>query len=777
MSSVLSRLVISVVGDNRELKKSLTDTEKQLNKQTKLIGDISKKMATAGKLMTLGITLPILGIGTAMAKTAMEAVESENLFEVSMGNMAKAARDWSVELSKSLGLNQYEIRQNVGTMNVMLKSMGLAEDASYDMAKGLTQLAYDMASFYNLNPEEAFQKLQAGITGETEPLKRLGIVINETAIKTYALKEGIIEQGETMTEQEKILARYGAIMEFTSAAQGDLARTMDSPSNKLKILQSRVKETATSFGMLLLPTVSKFLDIANTWAEKIQGLSEDKKQLIIRIALLAAAIGPAMIAISKMIQVVVGLRNAILLLSAAEKTSFLFKGGGLFIALAGAITQTGSSVQYMGDGLRKLETIIYRAETGFDRLKKGNEGYNEAVEKAQITNDELLLSIQGLADTYPLLADETVKVYESWKNGTITLDEYNIELKNLIENRNEYIVKSGEFDSSSQENAKSIEQLTDSFSKGEISIDEYINSMAGMEGITDDTTDAIDIFAQGLFTAYLNTINLRDGLEEARAKLAEYDKAVEENGKFSEEAKDKRDEFIRVLDSLSTNQIPAVINKQGELSTSDLALLGEWDLMVTKAGEMGISIPKEYEEMKKAAKTKVQDSQVLYFQNLKQSMYESAVEAANLRDEVAKLESKKITVSVEWKDSRPETWTMYKKGGVIGYASGGIIGHEGFIQPLLKASAGMITPSYDNGGILTMLHKNEVVLNSKQTRNLAELIFGLANTPQNIEGTGTGGQPINITNNIELDGEVIYQKTSKYLYDNQRSKQIGMGMR
>ena len=116
-------------------------------------------------------------------------------------------------------------------------------------------------------------------------------------------------------------------------------------------------------------------------------------------------------------------------------------------------------------------------------------------------------------------------------------------------------------------------------------------------------------------------------------------------------------------------------------------------------------------------------------------------------------------------------------GGIAGYMSGGVIGHDGFMQPLLSASSGLITPSFDNGGILSILHKNEVVLNSKQTRNLAELIFGLANTPQNIEGTGTGGQPINITNNIELDGEVIYQKTSKYLYDNQRSKQIGMGMR
>ncbi len=108
---------------------------------------------------------------------AMDAVESENLFEESMGGMADSAREWSKQLRKDLGLNEYEVRKNVATFNVMFDSMGISEDAAYDMATGMSQLAYDMASFYNLPTEEAFQKLQAGITGEAEPLKRLGILV------------------------------------------------------------------------------------------------------------------------------------------------------------------------------------------------------------------------------------------------------------------------------------------------------------------------------------------------------------------------------------------------------------------------------------------------------------------------------------------------------------------------------------------------------------------------------------------------------------------------
>ena len=101
---------------------------------------------------------------------AMDAVESENLFEVAMGSMAGDARKWSEETSKALGLNAYNVRKNVATYNSMLTSMGLTAQESLKISEGLTQLSYDMASFYNLKPEDAFEKLKSGISGEAEPL-------------------------------------------------------------------------------------------------------------------------------------------------------------------------------------------------------------------------------------------------------------------------------------------------------------------------------------------------------------------------------------------------------------------------------------------------------------------------------------------------------------------------------------------------------------------------------------------------------------------------------
>ena len=165
-----------------------------------------------GILAGMAIVSKLTSIGKASIAMAVDAVESENLFTVSMGNMADAAYKWSVETSKALGLNQYEVRKSIGTFNVMLGSMGLGADAAYDMAKGMTQLSYDMASFYNLKPEEAFQKLQAGISGETEPLKRLGILINETTDKAHAYKVGIAAVGSQLIVRRRGNNQVNAII-------------------------------------------------------------------------------------------------------------------------------------------------------------------------------------------------------------------------------------------------------------------------------------------------------------------------------------------------------------------------------------------------------------------------------------------------------------------------------------------------------------------------------------------------------------------------------------
>jgi hypothetical protein len=226
------------------------------------------------QLKTAGIAISAIGIPIALAtKSIIElganTVESENLFEVSMKGMANSARAWSEDLRKNLGLNTYDLRKNVGTFNVMFESMGSGKQAAYDMSTGLTKLAYDMASFYNLDPEVAFEKLRSGMSGEIEPLKQLGIIVNETTTKNYALKTGIIEQGQEMTEAQKVAARYAVILEQTSTAQGDLARTMDSPVNQMRVMRENMKQVASDLGNSLLPSFVQLLQIFKNVANSL----------------------------------------------------------------------------------------------------------------------------------------------------------------------------------------------------------------------------------------------------------------------------------------------------------------------------------------------------------------------------------------------------------------------------------------------------------------------------------------------------------------------------
>ena len=342
----------------QNFKNGLTATGEQLQKA----GD---KMVSVGRSLSTYVTAPMIAVGTATVKMAMDAIESENLFEVSMGKNAAAARKWSEGLQESLGLNEYAVRKNVSTFNVMLDSMGMGSKASYDMAAGLTQLSYDMSSFYNLKPEEAFLKLQSGISGEIEPLKRLGIVVNETTTKTYAYTHGIAKQGDELSEQQKILARYGVIMDATGKAQGDLARTIDSPTNQIRILGEQVKQLGIDFGMQLIPVVGTLIEKIKPFVEKLKNLVEwfknlqpEQQKMIEKLILFAVAGGPALVFVGNMAKAV---------------------NIGLIPALKGLFSTTGVVVSGI---LLIAATALYAIGT-FDKFKERL----DAISKGQRTHD------------------------------------------------------------------------------------------------------------------------------------------------------------------------------------------------------------------------------------------------------------------------------------------------------------------------------------------------------------------------------------------------------
>lgn len=250
------------------------------------LGKLKSGMAQAHRIVKYGAqkiwravkyaTAAIVGIGVAATKMAANVVESENLYEISMGRMAKATRKWSDELAKALHLNAFEVRRFTGIFNVMLTSMGFGIGKAAEMSKRLTMLAYDMASFYDIPFEEAFGKIQAGLTGIVRPLKRLGILIHESIIKQYALNNAIGDGTGKLTELEKVEARYGALLQQTSKAQGDWQRTMNRGVNVFRSLWSQIRLTGIAIGSRLLPTVTKIVLAMRSWFEKNRELIAQK---------------------------------------------------------------------------------------------------------------------------------------------------------------------------------------------------------------------------------------------------------------------------------------------------------------------------------------------------------------------------------------------------------------------------------------------------------------------------------------------------------------------
>lgn len=270
MAVTLEELQIKFTAQMGSLNSQLNGVKTQINGITSSVKGTSTAfagMARAAKLFVSAFVIKgMVNIGKASIEMANDVVESEQLFAVSMKGMADEARKWSDDLSGSLGLNAYSLRRNVGTFNTMFMSMGLGTQAAYDMSTSLVQLAEDMASFYNVDPEEMFTKLRAGITGETEPLKRLGIMVDEQTVKQYALSEGISTTGKALTQTEKLMARYAAIMGQTSNAQGDLARTINSPVNQIRLLNNQLDMAKIALGQAFMPIQAVVLPILTALA-------------------------------------------------------------------------------------------------------------------------------------------------------------------------------------------------------------------------------------------------------------------------------------------------------------------------------------------------------------------------------------------------------------------------------------------------------------------------------------------------------------------------------
>lgn len=246
--SRIQRLITSTEQYNGTVRRATTSTN-AWNSALKAISFVAIYRAAA-KLL-----------GIAIAKSS-QYTEDLNLFTVSMGEYAEEAYNYAQKVSEVMGIDPAEWMRNQGVFNTIISGFGVAGDKAAFMSKNLTQLGYDLASFYNLDFASAMQKVQSGIAGELEPMRRLGYDLSVARLEQERLNLGIDKSVSAMTQAEKSQLRYYAMMTQVTQVQGDMARTLEQPANMLRVLKAQFEQCARAIGNLFIPILVKVLPFA-----------------------------------------------------------------------------------------------------------------------------------------------------------------------------------------------------------------------------------------------------------------------------------------------------------------------------------------------------------------------------------------------------------------------------------------------------------------------------------------------------------------------------------
>lgn len=262
------------------LSKAGKNWESDAKKSTDAIGNsftgMLKTVVSAVSAAKIGQML--LNIGKDAIQAASDLEEVQNVVDVTFGDDAAKIESWAKNAGKQFGLTETQAKRFTSTLGAMMKSAGMSGSQIADISTDLSGLAADMASFYNLDFDTAFQKIRSGISGETEPLKQLGINMSVANLNAFALQQGLTKTFDKMTQGEQVMLRYQYLMQATADAQGDFARTSDGYANATRMLETNIESLKTKLGQVLLPVINDVIAGINSMMEALTG---NKKETVL----------------------------------------------------------------------------------------------------------------------------------------------------------------------------------------------------------------------------------------------------------------------------------------------------------------------------------------------------------------------------------------------------------------------------------------------------------------------------------------------------------------
>lgn len=330
MANSLSSINIKFNVDLAEFSSKLQNVSRQV-KAT------SESMKSIGGNLSTYVTLPVLAAGGAAIKFASDYEESLNKVNVAFGDSSGYVENWAKSSLESFGIAEGSALDMASLFGDMATSMGLPQKEASKMSTSLTGLAGDLASFKNIGISEATTALNGIFTGETESLKRLGVVMTEANLKTFALTQGINKQVKDMTEAEKVNLRYAYVLAKTKNAQGDFERTGGGAANQMRVFQESLKQVGQQLGAVILPLFTKVITFVNEKIKAFSSLSETSKVLIVSIAGIAAAIGPLLSGLGSVLGFLPNLISSLKNVGSAWTTLSTLLAANPYTAIAAAI--------------------------------------------------------------------------------------------------------------------------------------------------------------------------------------------------------------------------------------------------------------------------------------------------------------------------------------------------------------------------------------------------------------------------------------------------------
>jgi hypothetical protein len=339
--------------------------DKAVKNATTKLDKFSRGANRLGNQLSTNLTLPILAVGAGAIKLASDFEESLNKVNVSFGESSKEVQAFAKTTLNNFGIAEGSALEMAALFGDMGTSIGLTDKQAAGMSTTLVGLVGDLASFKNIRHDIAQTALASVFNGETESLKKLGVIMTQANLQQFALENGITKTIKQMTEAEKVQLRFNFVLARTKNAQGDYLNTINGVANSTRNLQESVKELGEQFGKELLPLASDVIKTLKGVVDRMRSMSDENKKLAINIALVTAALGPLIKALASLSTLI---KNLII---------FIPRLYAVLMGPVGLIAGFVALFIKMDEGYG----IISNLKKGFNQLKTAIFGVNEEAKK------------------------------------------------------------------------------------------------------------------------------------------------------------------------------------------------------------------------------------------------------------------------------------------------------------------------------------------------------------------------------------------------------------